>query len=253
MKSEPHLHRQVLCTCSYIHKKHCFAIEKIISLVQYLFPSGSCLSYRFLWLAFSMPAMHLVFLASVLVLLLAVLTSSSRTTDLVRPQIRKKPPRVGSSGGGFVQTTTMTTSLSGMHAVEKTDVMVDAYSISPTDTYSTYSSDTYPTDFHMDAMAPPGHTHGNYTLDYNECFFNVCECCPMGRDPTGAMGERRLPGPPGERGPLGEINDHLKNTFGCQKTHPSCCFLLLQGCREIREKLGPGDPQDHQDYLEPMD
>lgn len=206
-----------------IHTKS--LVFEIVSLVQYLFPSGRCLSYRFLWLAFNMPAMRLIFLASALVLLLAVLTSSSRTTDLVRPQIRKKPPRVGSSGGG------MTTSLSGTHAVEKTDVMVDAYSISPTDTYSTYSSDIYPTDFHMDAMAPPGHTQGNYTLDYNECFFNFCECCPMGRDPTGAMGERGLPGPPGERGPLGKINYHLKMHLLVKKHihHVIFCFYRVAG------------------------
>uniref|UniRef100_A0A667X0V3 Otolin 1a n=1 Tax=Myripristis murdjan TaxID=586833 RepID=A0A667X0V3_9TELE len=81
--------------------------------------------------------------------------------------------------------------------------MTDAYSLSPTDS-TTYSNEAYPTEFHTDALAPPGSNHGNYTLDYNECFFNFCECCPPERGPVGPMGEMGLPGPPGEKGLPGE-------------------------------------------------
>lgn len=34
----------------------------------------------------------------------------------------------------------------------------------------------------------------NYTLDYNECYFNFCECCPPERGPRGAKGDRGLQG-----------------------------------------------------------
>lgn len=43
----------------------------------------------------------------------------------------------------------------------------------------------------------PGVGPENYTLDYNECYFNVCECCPP---------ERGLGGPKGDRGLEGMIN-----------------------------------------------
>ncbi|XP_059200088.1 otolin-1-A [Centropristis striata] len=148
--------------------------------------------------ALSMPSIRLVFLTTLLVVLMAVLTSSARTTRWPKPQTTKKPPR---GGGGFGRTTTTTTS-SNMHTDETTEVTMDAYSLSPTDS-TTYSSDTYPTDFHTDAIVPPGNTLGNYTLDYNECFFNFCECCPPEKGPVGPMGERGPPGPQGERGSIG--------------------------------------------------
>lgn len=163
-----------------------------------------------------MPPVRLLFLTTLLVVLMAMLTSSARTTRWPKPQTTKKPPRAGGSsgggGGGFGRTTTTTTSPSSMHTDETTEVMMDAYSLSPTDS-TTYSSDTYPTDFHTDAIAPPGNTHGNYTLDYNECFFNFCECCPPERGPVGPIGERGPPGPPGERGPLGKMDYQFQENY----------------------------------------
>lgn len=169
--------------------------------------------------ALSMPSVRLVFLTSLLVLQMVLLTSGARTTRWPKPQSTKKPPRTGSSGGGegggFVRTTTTTTtSPSSMHTDETTDVTMDAYTLSPSDS-TTYSSETFPTDFHTDAVAPPGSPLGNYTLDYNECFFNFCECCPPERGPVGPMGERGPPGPPGERGAPGEIEPHF---------HENVCF-----------------------------
>ncbi|XP_069574435.1 otolin-1-A [Brachyistius frenatus] len=154
-----------------------------------------------------MPSVRLVVLTALFVALAAVLTSGARTTRWPKPQSTKKPPRAGSSGGGggvgIGRTTTTTPSpTNSLHTEETTEIMSDAYSLSPTDS-TTFSIDTYPTEFHADAIVPPGNTHGNYSLDYNECFFNVCECCPPERGPVGPVGERGPLGPPGEKGPLG--------------------------------------------------
>lgn len=45
-----------------------------------------------------------------------------------------------------------------------------------------------------DGTGPPGVGPENYTLDYNECYFNFCECCPPERGPRGLKGERGLTG-----------------------------------------------------------
>ncbi|XP_037643151.1 otolin-1-A [Sebastes umbrosus] len=148
-----------------------------------------------------MPSVRLVFLTSLLVLLMAVLTYSARTTRWPKPQTTKKPPRAGAGGGGFRRTTT-TTASGGLHTDETTEVTMDAFSLSPTDS-TTYSNDAYSTEFHTDAIVAPGNTLGNYTLDYNECFFNFCECCPPEKGPVGPMGESGPAGPQGEGGPPG--------------------------------------------------
>lgn len=218
MKSEHNLHQQVGCTCCWIVHHKLTVLQLNRSLLKcstyfvHILQTSTLPPYRVLCQAFSMPSIRLVFLTALLVVLMAGLTSSSRATRRPKPQSTKKPPRAGSSGGGFAQTTTMTTSPSGMPTDETTEVMMDTYSLSPTDS-NTYSSDTYPTDFHTDAVAPPGNTHGNYTLDYNECFFNYCECCPPERGPLGPMGEIGPPGPPGERGPLGKMDYHFQENY----------------------------------------
>lgn len=210
MKSEHGLHQQVRRTC-------CFIIHRKLSVSQLNRSFLNCSAFfahtlfSLLCQTFSMPSIHVVVLTALLVALMAGPTSSGRATRWPRPQSTKKPPRAGSSGGGFVRTTTVTTA-PPMHTDETTEVMMDAYSLSPTDS-NTYSSDAYPTDFHTDAVTPPGNTHGNYTLDYNECFFNYCECCPPQRGPLGPLGEIGPPGPPGERGPLGKIIIFKKITF----------------------------------------
>lgn len=166
-----------------------------------------------------MPSVRFILLATLLVVLMAVLTSSARTTRWPRPQSTKKPPRAGSGGGGggggggFGRTTTTTTSPpSSPHTDETTEVTMDAYTSSPTDS-TNFSSDTYPTGFLPDAITPPGSTHGNFTLDYNECFFNFCECCPPEKGPVGPKGERGPPGPPGERGPPGEKDFYFHGRY----------------------------------------
>lgn len=153
-------------------------------------------------------SMRLVLLIAALVASMAALTTGSRSTRWPKPQTTKKPPRgsgsSGAGGGGFVQAIAMT-SLPSMHTEETMEVMLDTHSLAPTDS-TTYSINTYPTDFHVDAITPPGNTLENYTLEYNECFFNICECCPLVKGITGPMGERGPPGPPGQKGPLGKMD-----------------------------------------------
>ncbi|XP_068427629.1 otolin-1-A isoform X2 [Clinocottus analis] len=146
-----------------------------------------------------MPSARLVLLVAVLVAQMATPASGARTTRWPKPQPTRKPPRAG--GGGRTTTTTPSPS-SSLQADETTEVTMDAYSPSPSDS-TTYSSDTYSTEFPPDALAPPGNPLGNYTLDYNECFFNFCECCPPERGPAGPTGASGPPGPQGERGPFG--------------------------------------------------
>ncbi|KAF3858318.1 hypothetical protein F7725_011519 [Dissostichus mawsoni] len=156
----------------------------------------------------SMFSVRLVFLTTLLVVLMAGMTFSTRTTRRPKRQTTRKPPRGGSGGGGggggrFGRTTTTTPSpSSSAHNDETTEVTMDSYSVSPTDS-TTFSSNTFSTEFHTDAIAPPGNALGNYTLDYNECFFNICECCPPERGPAGPIGETGPPGPQGEKGPVG--------------------------------------------------
>lgn len=206
-----------------------------------------------------MPPFRAVVLTTLCMALMAMLAAGARTTRWPKPHSTKKPPRTGASGGGggrYGRTTTTTPSpTNSLNTEETTDVMMDAYSLPSTDS-TTYSIDTYPTEFHTDAIVPPGNTLSNFTLDYNECFFNFCECCPPEKGPVGPMGERGPPGPPGERGIPGEMD---LNFFYCRRNYClsqrfySFTLMCCQGCQERREKQGPEDLQDQQDYLEPMD
>ncbi|XP_072247733.1 LOW QUALITY PROTEIN: otolin 1b [Leuresthes tenuis] len=72
----------------------------------------------------------------------------------------------------------------------------------PTTERIAYPSHVFPQHY-SDYTEPPGVGNENYTLDYNECYFNFCECCPPERGPRGPKGDRGLAGPPGERGPAG--------------------------------------------------
>lgn len=174
-----------------------------------------------------MSSTRLVLLAAGLVLSMAVLTASSRSSRWPKPQSTKKPPRGGGSGGAgggrFAQATTVTF-LSSTHTDETTEVMLDTHSLAATDS-TTYATDTYSTDFHMDAIAPPGNTLENYTVDYNECFLNVCECCPLVKGIVGPMGERGPPGSPGERGPLGKMNYYFQEKIHLVKNFQIMFFF----------------------------
>lgn len=57
----------------------------------------------------------------------------------------------------------------------------------------TYASHGFQNDY-LPSTEAPGVGHENYTLDYNECYFNFCECCPPERGPRGPKGDRGLEG-----------------------------------------------------------
>ncbi|XP_077468321.1 LOW QUALITY PROTEIN: otolin 1b [Stigmatopora argus] len=59
--------------------------------------------------------------------------------------------------------------------------------------------------FSQDHTETPNPGPDNYTLDYNECYFNFCECCPPERGPQGPKGDAGPEGPTGERGFTGSF------------------------------------------------
>lgn len=62
---------------------------------------------------------------------------------------------------------------------------------------------TYSPDYHNHPDMP-GAVPDNYTLDYNECYFNFCECCPPVPGPKG---------PQGDRGWTGAVSLHVLGHF----------------------------------------
>ncbi|XP_013887253.1 otolin-1-A isoform X3 [Austrofundulus limnaeus] len=129
--------------------------------------------------------------------------SDAKTTHWPKPQSTNKPQHAESSevGGsrkfGHIVNTTPSSPSDSLYTEETTDLLMDAYTLSPTNS-SVFQGDPYPNDIYPGAIGP--HQPGNYSLDYNECFFNFCECCPPEKGPVGPAGERGPQGPPGERG-----------------------------------------------------
>ncbi|KAG9273704.1 otolin-1-A-like [Astyanax mexicanus] len=152
-------------------------------------------------------SLHLVILVTALTVAVEEALASRNPYRLgVKPTKRPQGGEGSSqlpSRVGVRHTTTISPIPSSTAATEvTTESIMDAYSLSPTDS-TTYSSDAYSTDYHTEAMMPPGVGQRNYTLDYNECFFNFCECCPPERGPPGPAGEKGEMGPQGPAGPTG--------------------------------------------------
>ncbi|XP_053484434.1 otolin-1-A [Ictalurus furcatus] len=134
--------------------------------------------------------------------------SAPRNPQRLRAKPTKKPPQGGETSSVpptrlSVRFTTTMAPIPSSSALpeETTESITDSYSSSTES--STYSSDAYSADYHTEAMLPPGMGPRNYTLDYNECFFNFCECCPPERGPPGPIGEKGSPGVLGQKGEMG--------------------------------------------------
>uniref|UniRef100_A0A673ZIB0 Otolin-1 n=1 Tax=Salmo trutta TaxID=8032 RepID=A0A673ZIB0_SALTR len=131
---------------------------------------------------------------------------STKTTQRPKYQYTKKPMLYREQPQITMQPLT-TIIPKTLKSVEKSDPM-DPYPLATTET-TTYPSDAYQ-DYYTETTGPPGVGHDNYTMDYNECYFNFCECCPPERGPRGPKGDRGIPvccsgshGEEGERGPRG--------------------------------------------------
>lgn len=124
-------------------------------------------------------------LAPVTVVMLGLMVTlcSAKTTARPKYSYTKKPVRE-------LPPTTM-----GWHTSAVKVVPPTAH---PTTQHTTTETTTAPSDMAADyglgGTAATGGGQENYTLDYNECYFNFCECCPPEKGPRGLKGERGLPG-----------------------------------------------------------
>uniref|UniRef100_A0AAY5E8R4 C1q domain-containing protein n=1 Tax=Electrophorus electricus TaxID=8005 RepID=A0AAY5E8R4_ELEEL len=112
------------------------------------------------------------------VLLLSSTFDAIRMTQRPKYQYTKKPPRE-------IQTTTHakpTPARVSDHPKQKDHRPVVITGSPPV------SGHTH-VDYRTDTTAPPSGVQDNYTLDYNECYLNVCECCPPERGPQGPKGD----------------------------------------------------------------
>lgn len=110
----------------------------------------------------------------------------AKTTQKPKYQYTKKPvPHVA------VQIP-LTTSAAKNQKIVPTAKSVEPHPPPATEkpTYSNHGFQNY----HPQSTESPGVGPENYTLDYNECYFNFCECCPPERGPRGPKGDRGLEG-----------------------------------------------------------
>ncbi|XP_036936538.1 otolin 1b [Acanthopagrus latus] len=135
-------------------------------------------------------------LGAVVVLTLTVVSCvESKTTQKPKYQYTKKPvPQITVYNPA-------TTSMPKTHKIVPTLKPVEPHPLPPMEK-TTYPSHISPR-YYTESPEVPGVGPENYTLDYNECYFNFCECCPPERGPRGPKGDRGLEGPPGDRGLTG--------------------------------------------------
>ncbi|XP_073350893.1 LOW QUALITY PROTEIN: otolin 1b [Pagrus major] len=132
-------------------------------------------------------------LVAVVVLTLTVVSCvESKTTQKPKYQYTKKP---------VPQITVYNPATTSMPKTHKVVPTVKPHPLPPTER-TTYPSHISPK-YYTESPEAPGVGPENYTLDYNECYFNFCECCPPERGPRGPKGDRGLEGPSGDRGLIG--------------------------------------------------
>uniref|UniRef100_A0A673B6J6 Otolin 1b n=1 Tax=Sphaeramia orbicularis TaxID=375764 RepID=A0A673B6J6_9TELE len=139
------------------------------------------------------------FVAVVVVVLTVGSCAEAKTTQKPKYHYTKKPvPQV-------TVHSPVTTSMPKTLKIVATPAPVEPHPV-PTTDRTTYPSHDFP-QYYAENTNPPGAGPENYTLDYNECYFNFCECCPPERGPRGLKGDRGLAGirlrTPGERGLTG--------------------------------------------------
>ncbi|KAM6931669.1 otolin 1b [Lycodopsis pacificus] len=135
-------------------------------------------------------------LVAVVVVTLAVVScAEAKTTQKPKYQYTKKPlPQITVHSP---VTTSMPKTLKTVPSANP----VKPQPLPPTER-TTYPNHVDP-QYYTEGTEPPGAGPENYTLDYNECYFNFCECCPPERGPRGPKGDRGMEGPPGDRGLTG--------------------------------------------------
>ncbi|XP_027135737.1 otolin 1b [Larimichthys crocea] len=131
----------------------------------------------------------------VVVTLTVVCCVEAKTTPKPKYQYTKKPV------SQITVHSPVTTGMPKTHKVVPSTKPVEPRPL-PTTDKTTHPSHVFPK-YYTDITEAPGVGPENYTLDYNECYFNFCECCPPERGPRGPKGDRGLAGPPGDRGLTG--------------------------------------------------
>lgn len=124
--------------------------------------------------------------AVAVVTLTAVSCVEAKTTQKPKYQYTKKPvPQI-------TVHSPLTTSMAKTHKVVPTAKPVEPHP-PPATQKTTYPSHGFP-NYYPQSTDAPVVDHENYTLDYNECYFNFCECCPPERGPRGPKGDGGLEG-----------------------------------------------------------
>ncbi|XP_076139045.1 otolin 1b [Alosa pseudoharengus] len=125
---------------------------------------------------------------TLVVLVVMVALTSAKTTARPKYSLTKKPLReLPLTTTGWHTSPAKVTQAMEHRAVQQTTTV-------PSELASDYG---------MGGTATTGGGQENYTLDYSECYFNFCECCPPEKGPRGSKGDRGLPGTTGAKGEPG--------------------------------------------------